>query len=579
MNYFSTAQKQDLLDIVIDEYPDREGEIAVYKGIDLLVKLINCRVEGQINSGSEISEFLTVWKERDLLRFEVVEKVMKKIVALHAQEKVEMKPVAAGCNDPFAGYYCKFGIMSSLDGHYLGIKGASRNFKIKDDKKHIYEQLKIYNPTSDKEKWKACNCSHAYMYLWAWRYSVLAKDPNAWLKNEEKLLAQKCFYTVLLDLCLRYSDLIERCYKGALEESVKKDIIESKADLRKKNNKMKEFVENIFTELEWGLDEEDGIVWDQKHRAIMLIGEAGAGKTTQMEKLYWDELCSVDATCLPIWIKIQDIKENELLEVIQDSLAGLGGRFEELMEYGMISLYLDGLNELLTDDRDAGISNLVRVISFLVNKYEKLRICMTDRTSEKVMHLVEENKVDVYKCKSMDEERAREYCTKYYGSDEAEKIIEAVAVTSNKKENVWFWNDNQHAVTPQKVNALAEMVVNGNPPGSETAYYTYFIQSLLERELKDKKDVKVSDLEKSLHKLAVMMEYNINAQYVVDIFDVFAEVLGNDYEKIEKYFELACQLPLLVEQLNKRGTYLFQYYGYFSYFRDYKDEAETKDLP
>ena len=70
-----------------------------------------------------------------------------------------------------------------------------------------------------------------------------------------------------------------------------------------------------------------------------------------------------------------------------------------------------------------------------------------------------------------------------------------------------------------------------------------------------------------LRKLAEQMEYALDAKYGEDIIELFAGKLNNDYERAQEYFYLACQIPMIVEQMvGEEKKYLFTYYGYYDYF-------------
>ena len=561
MKNFTTAEKDKIYDFVKDDYSGNSGKAKIESGLKLLVKLMNCNVEDQITGDGDESRDIkfccSEWDGTDTsTRFAVVEGVMKKIVALRKKAGKPLGNITTGNLGGFAEFYCQLGI-------YAPLEGAHPNITYKKNKK-FFEIYAIYSPLGDEAKWKSnCSLPHAMVYILAWQFRNRVEHANP-LAEYEKSLAKRSFFTVLIELCLRDKELIETYYSNELENLTGKCFIEWKKQLREKNDRT-EFFKDEYTELVWGVDGTPGLTWDDKQKAILLIGEAGAGKTTLMEKLYWDELCAEGEKRLPIWIKIQDLKEKDLLEEIKDRLGDYRNSCDELMEQGYITLYLDGLNELLVADRGKSSQNLVLTIKNMINNYANLRICMTDRTSQRLNQLVKEKKVTVYKCESMDEAHIWDYCIRKWGDERAQMIIDAVS--PDDEANEWFWNDERHLVIPEKVNGLGAMVEEKKKPKNKADYYKYYLEHILRREEEEKDDNRIPVLKLLLGKLAEQMEYALDAKYGEDIIELFAGKLNNDYERAQEYFRLACQIPMLVEQMvGEEKKYLFTYYGYYDYF-------------
>lgn len=564
MEPFSAGEKQNVVDIVKDEYCNTvvasDNVVkTVDKGLRLLEKLINCNIKGYMDSGDSLKSCCTVWNGKDLSRFELVEGVMMKLVALYEMKSIKTGEDISGKDGGFAQCYCLLHAMEKLN-------ATCSKYRIRGNSL-LHQFYKDYCPeenvdlSTNKNPWDDCSLKHAKMFIYAWQYRNVVLHPEIKVDREDYALIKKCFFTVLLEVCIANKKLIEECYLEELEKSVRPVFDAKKKELRDKGKERETFFQETYVKLNWGTEGEDIPEWNEKHKAILLIGEAGAGKTTQMERLYWDELCSDKVAHFPIWIKIQELKTKNLLDEIKDKINDLnsGCRCEEALREGLISLYLDGLNELLVDDRRESAMKLANTIQYLMNEYENLHICMTDRTTERLGEVIEAAKVTVYKCESMDKDTITDYCERHWGIELATNII--VAVDSAKPQNAWFWSE-EHRVIPEKVNGLAEMIRKGNVPTNEDEYYQYYIEHILKREIEKKHDkLRVLTLKKLLYKLTVQFDYE--EMFYVDVSDCFKNNLSGDEERAAEYFELACQLLLLVESNEK---YVFNYYGYYKYF-------------
>ncbi len=536
---FTTEEIQKIKTIVEDEYSGQKEKKEVENGLLLLEKLINCRIENTMTeqTGQEIKARI------NLEGFEIggsMEAVLKKLCVFG----MEIKEAAPGCDRGLAMYYSKLGILDELNATWDEI------WKTKGNSKKLYQVIHSY-VAQERHNWPA----HQLSYVYVWKYRNHKGHGNEF-KSEERVIAQKSYFAVLIDICNRFADYISKRYKANLINSI--NFSGFKQKLHMENNR-DIFFEKVFTPLHWGDNE---IVWDINHRSIMLIGEAGAGKTTQMERLYWEELKS-DEYALPVWINVQGLTENpkegtdRLMDAIREKLGNYADWCEELMEQGLIKLYLDGLNELLVSDRGASCAKLISTIKTLLHKYPVLHICMTDRSAEYFT-----GEVTVYTCASMDEEDCREYCTKYWGEDEADRIMKFIDPEDPEKE--WFWNSRDGIVTPEKVNGLAMMVLDGHFPKDKKDYYFKYLEHILKREQNEKNDNRIPTLKVLLHLLADKMVTSLDFKYGLDILDLFAGKLNNNIEIANEYFTLACRIPLITKYNEEK--YGFVYYGYYEYF-------------
>lgn len=536
---FSKEEVQQIKQIVESECIEFAGTHEVESGLVLLSKLIQCKIPGYATeeTGKKIKHKM---KFEEFENGGTIEAILKKICQLG----MPLKSVPSSYERGMAEYYCKLGVMDELEANWTTVRNPNSTQPLRSAVGNYVLQ--------NRHVWQ----NHNLSYIYSWKYRNCTAHGEEFEKESRRKEAQASFFAVLIDICNRYADYINKKHHDSLKQMI--DFKGFKQTLIAKNDRT-EFFQHVFTPLHWG---ENEIVWDEKQRAIMMIGEAGAGKTTQMEKLYWDEVKG-NQPVLPVWIKIQELKEkyneesSKLIAAIKEALGMYADWDEEIMEQGFLKLYLDGLNELLVIDRGVSTQNLVKDIKKLIASYPKLQICITDRSVEFM-----EGVVTAYACASMDEDDVRKYCTNYWGAEEADKIMKFI--NPEEPSNEWFWETRDTVVTPEKVNGLAKMVLNGKGPKDRTDFYSKYLGHILKRELKEKNDNRIPDLIPLLSYLAETMEMSVDYKSGKHIINIFKGNLSNNIEFAMEYFVLACRIPVLV-QYDDLG-YGFTYPEYYESF-------------
>ena len=176
----------------------------------------------------------------------------------------------------------------------------------------------------------------------------------------------------------------------------------------------KVFFENRFVPLKWKSNDEEKFEFDLKE-GVKFLGEPGAGKTTQMKKLYLDEAQEVlkkeGHQVFPIWIsciklqenrtKIEDAVKEALKEVEHDKY------YELLLSGNHISLYIDGFNEIIESSKEMEDYKDEILFEFIDddNAYEYL---------EKLFVLMEKDIIESYTMDiDEDEEKLYEVINRY----------------------------------------------------------------------------------------------------------------------------------------------------------------------
>lgn len=515
-------------------------DLELIAGLRILEKLVHCKVSGDKmpkDIGEKIENNLEVW-ERNKGNFvsSPVEAVLRKIVMLLPES--ELKPV----NNPdikrgLAKYYVQLGIMEELEAAYQTIC----------PNRELYRdvQREVWN-VPDRSKWNG----RQYDYVCVWKYRN--RDAHS-LNIDEYSSLQTGFFAVLIDVCNRFKDKIEEKFKTTFAASIKKEFDDFKANTLQTYNRT-QFFENEFTELDWGNEK---VQWQKKCKTMLLLGEAGAGKTTQMEKLYWDELNS-NRSAFPIWIKVQELVNNQgfnkekLGEYLKEKLGDtLAHYYEQCMEAGFVSLYIDGLNEVTADNQELVTMQLLQAISKIRKLYPNIRICMTDRRNE----LDIQDNMQIYSGSSMSDDEIEEYCIRKWGEACKDEVM---AFLQN---NEWF---SYTTVTPEKINGLADIFKQDEMPKDEEDFYFKYMDRLLYREQYIKEDLRVRTLRPALHWLTHKFTDGLDQLPAMDIIGLFEKHAGNNLSYAMGLFDLACSMPIIEKQ--ESGLYGFVHPIYYEYF-------------
>lgn len=538
---FNEGEIQILTRCVRAAYGDKK--IALINGVRTLEKLVNSKVSGD-KMPKDIDETLknnlNVWdKNQGNFDSAPVEGVLRKIVQILPND--ELKPVTnPNIKRGLAKYYTQLGIMEELENAYSRIcPGRTLNADVQSDRWTI----------PDRSLWT----DRQYDYVCVWRY----RNRKVHSQNiDEQSSLQTGFFSVLIDTCNRFQDKIEEKYSATFRSAMENEFVKYKEKLIASNNR-KDFFENEFTELYWG---DKKVEWTQKCKTILLLGEAGAGKTTQMEKLYWDELESRRAA-FPIWLEVRKLVKEEgfnqgkLEEYVRKNLGDVYEEcYEPCMEQGFVSLYIDGLNEITMEEKDQITSQLLQAINNIRKEYPKIRICLTDRRNQ----LDIKDNIQIYTCSSMSDDKIAEYCEKKWGvacRDEVMAFLE---------KNEWFSDPGITTVTPEKINGLAEIFKDDEVPKDEDDYYFKYLDHILKREEENKSDKRVRKLKPMFYWLTLDMEDGLDQFYSMDIVQKFAKMSSNNISYAVDIFDLACDIPIIEKQ--DSGKYGFVHPAYYNYF-------------
>lgn len=302
---------------------------------------------------------------------------------------------------------------------------------------------------------------------------------------------------------------------------------------------------------------------------LMLLGEAGSGKTTALEWLEYydaDSYVKNDSKKIPVKIQlINEISSMTIIELICKKLSIPTSYAEKLLKNNDIHLYIDGINEL-PGGVDARKEFVKELDSFITN-YPNLFVVVTDRS----YNLFKPSISTSYSLKKLGKNEIIIYAKSRpeYTKDIEKRLDE---VFSNKSYAEFNY-------TPLLVNYLIDVLASDkNLPEDPTGFIGLYIESLLKREYEDKMEVIAGPgkLDLLLMRLSLVDGINTDGLSISKVLKSFAETI-NEYGlgniKSDDCYELAKQLNILSENNNRIKFASSEIYSYFL-TRAYDEDIE-----
>ncbi len=363
-------------------------------------------------------------------------------------------------------------------------------------------------------------------------------------------------FIVYLDQCLKNYDLINtRADDDILNKAINyvdysNERLEDLGDFNKH-----------FLQLEW-FDENNSVLDCHFTRCVKFIGEAGLGKTTQMRKMYYtalEEVSNGSLEALPVWINLSDMSGTQDISLenkISESLSDYKDYYELLLEKNKIMLFLDGYNEVLTTDtKDAVKRNLARDIDEIHERYPSVFISMTDRMKKSNPRCLMDN-VSIYTYNGLSREQIKQYVKKKTDDSTSEIIIDYL----NGDNSAWLGNS---MIIPEKINSLIRLIKNNTLPTSEKDFYDRYLDFILERERRDKKETRIDDLMYLLYILSQELSGYDDEKTRNEIVKLWqSEGNVGDLRETNRLFDLAVELPILIPGKSD-NTFRFAFQQYY----------------
>lgn len=542
---FTDAFKQNTYNLIRDAISEKEFIL----GISLLEKFINIDVEEDgfdKKHGRDLNNhslYDNTWTMKDY-QYEAFFRKLGKISGAWSNEK-------------------KMGVIYGKIGFYKLLSIPEIKEARKQDPKNEDLQKEFSIANAEERHYEQCPCNF-------YHYIVAYKNRNYLCHNGA---IEESFMTKMKKVAAMYIVFLEQCIKNkeVIEQSFEQQLIESKVDFQKFAmdylNDEQDFYDNKFLQLPW-LNENDEIVHYTEKNCMKFIGEAGVGKTTQMRKIFWDEVFEImegKSKRIPIWLDLSDMNGIDgviLEEKIRASLGEYSIFYGVLFEKNLISLYLDGYNEVLMDNREKQESlkkKLAYDIDDIHRKYPKLRICMTDRKQKSNPPCLMDN-VEVCHFEGMNEAEIKEYCRKYLLNSTYLDMEQYLA----SEDAEWLYNE---MIIPEKMNILIKLIESKRYPKDENEFYNEYLEFIIEREECEKKETRIGELKYLLYKLANQLESPEDEKKEYDILELWTKSGKIAIVEARRLLDLAKELPILVPG-KTRNSYRFKYEQYFYIFLD-----------
>ena len=297
-------------------------------------------------------------------------------------------------------------------------------------------------------------------------------------------------------------------------------------------------------------------------KKMLLVAEAGMGKTTTMEYLaYVDAKEKLDnlGSKIPVILYLNLLIDPKLTIVnyISKKLSITDEETKVLLTHGEINLFLDGLNEIpnITDLRNARLTE----INSLVSKYKDTFIIISTRPqTNDLVH-----KVPKFNLLSMSDSKQIQFVEKNCDKQETRKmVIEAI----NKNEKI-----KRVVRTPLFLSIFTKVVAKtGKIPSSEGDLVRIFINSLLEREIKEKGNTSF-DIKKGNYLLRGFA-YEVKEKYKANSGVIESEIIDCFTKKMKAYsfnVDTLDYLSIFIDLgiiASKDGLYYFFHESYQDYF-------------
>lgn len=383
---------------------------------------------------------------------------------------------------------------------------------------------------------------------------------------------------VLLETTWKYGPKIERMYTDKLifDGINKNGYFNKVTEVYEKKNLQNTFVvmsiineDSKKTELVNKVDEEDEEnvektnlipsldimkVADHHKNYRKLIGEAGLGKSRLMRYLQYKD--AKEREMFPVYVELKELSDLQL--TTKELIAIKAGLNEEacdlLMQIGGMSLYLDGINEILCSDNDKRI--ICGQISDLAKEYPKTKILVTDRENS----YITVKGIPTYLLVKLDETLVHEFISKNARDEETkEKIYKILG------EEKYLYDI---VKTPFMLEAFISLVENNEYTSditNESKLSGKFVECLIRRESEEKLEGRASKIKfllahlfikngKCDDKISVFTENQILFQ-----FKRCMEFYSFQVDSVE-ILELIVQMGILVKSQDEKYSFANEFY-------------------
>ena len=233
------------------------------------------------------------------------------------------------------------------------------------------------------------------------------------------------------------------------------------------------------------------------HNHILLLGNAGAGKSTTLEYLVLDDISNFpEKKIIPAMISLSNVSSMSSLhdELITLFDKNLDLKFSEEMAHGKVNLYLDGINEILGVTSEGFQQKIINEIISLHENYPDSKIITTDRNQSEIINL-NYFEFPAFIINELSDTKIEDFVKFYAKSDVEIDNINTLFNESNNLKNI--------IKSPLMITSVIELINNKRKvPDNESKIIKNFLQILFEREKIEKKDTYLS-----IHKHTLLLAF------------------------------------------------------------------------
>jgi len=310
-------------------------------------------------------------------------------------------------------------------------------------------------------------------------------------------------------------------------------------------------------------------------RNVVLIGGMGTGKSAALRRLLLQiiELNEKDLKKfpIPVFVRFRDLdlkQPDSILKGLQtefDLLSPPGEvqSIEELLDAGNVTVLLDGLDELETDEN---ISSGIRELSEFVDKYSNPRVIFSSRSLEAFETSSLLSKFTVYHMRHLDFQQIQTLIRKWFENSDkdGEALIKLVS-------NPMTYTSLPH--TPLTLALLAVVYDRGiqDLPANLTELIEKYVEIALGRWDMDKGiqqqiewRIKQNLLGQLAWSLVQRDEFSVSHSYIEDLVEAQRAEIGLTYDSKAIAREIVERSGLLIPKGD--AQYVFKHHSFLSYF-------------
>ncbi|WP_343523843.1 NACHT domain-containing protein [Pedobacter sp.] len=348
--------------------------------------------------------------------------------------------------------------------------------------------------------------------------------------------------------------------------------------------KFEEIGINAIESEEWGNSEKrilregkiDDLRKTNQEPTMVVLGEPGMGKSTTLQYMAYHDAKKLlnspkdDSVNLPVYLELKLLSKSET--ILDVAAAKIGLDEQKLVEYlvkGKITLFLDGLNEVLADLRKPIRNEIISIIE----NYDKTAVIITSRP---LAYYNEFKASPVFILQRMEDKQVNEFLEKNCDNGQARAIIQ------NEIKN------NQRLGKIVRVPLLLKMLINvviqnkGIIPDNKVQIIKQFIQNLYDRET-EKVSAEVDF--RVIHRLLCFVGYKTRQKNESNVGWRMEELEAKIEDRIEKsrfkisayeFLDFAIDLNILVKDENKYSFIHELYQEYYASEQIFRDNAIAK---